>query len=55
VVSVIETHKHQGDFRELVSFARIASHSPLKGIFHDSAFIGFFPGELADYAGKTGN
>jgi hypothetical protein len=31
VVSVIETHKHQGDFRELVSFARIASHSPLKG------------------------
>src|SRR5437763_12362401 len=37
--NVIETHEHAGDFKE-PCFTRIASHFPIKGISHDSAFIG---------------
>jgi len=38
--NVIETHEHAGDFKIRKFFTRITSHFPLKGIFHDSAFIG---------------
>jgi hypothetical protein len=31
--NMIETHKHGGDFKKLVSFARIALHFPLKRLF----------------------
>jgi hypothetical protein len=29
-------------------FTRTPSHFPLKGISHDSAFVGFFPGKQPD-------
>jgi len=46
--NVIRNARASGRFQRVVSFARITSPFPVKEISHDSAFIGFFPGEQAD-------
>jgi hypothetical protein len=37
--SVIETHEHTGDFKEVVSFSSYQVAVPAKMLFRDSAFI----------------
>jgi hypothetical protein len=37
--NVIETQEHACEFKECEVSTRLTSHFPLKGIFHDSAFI----------------
>jgi hypothetical protein len=46
--NVIETHGHKGEFREPWDFTRITSNFPLKGNFHDPAFISWLRDKQTD-------
>jgi hypothetical protein len=46
--NVIGTHKQAGEFKKPQVFTRMTSQFPLRGISHDSAFVGLLPRKQPD-------